>query len=116
VVAAVLAGFPLCPVGSLAGVPCPGCGLGRAAIALVRGEWAEALSLHPAAPIALPALFALATAQATAAIAQKHARALSRAAAALLVLLVAIWLARFLGAFGGPVHVDTYREFMERHR
>ncbi len=31
----------------LTGVPCPGCGMGRAFNALLRGDWARALAWHP---------------------------------------------------------------------
>lgn len=36
-----------CPVQRLTGIGCPGCGLSRAAAALVRGDFAGALRLHP---------------------------------------------------------------------
>jgi hypothetical protein len=35
----------------LAGIPCPGCGLSRALLALVRGQWGDAGRLHPLAPL-----------------------------------------------------------------
>jgi hypothetical protein len=41
--------FTLCLFRGLTGIPCPGCGLTRAAIALLRGDWAAALLLHPLA-------------------------------------------------------------------
>ena len=40
---------PRCPVGDLAGWPCPGCGLTRGFVTAVHGEWAESFSAHPAA-------------------------------------------------------------------
>src|SRR5262245_14650085 len=43
-----------CPIAELLGVPCPGCGLTRAALALATGDVARALSLHPLSPIAVP--------------------------------------------------------------
>ena len=36
-----------CPVQRLTGVPCPGCGLSRAAASVLRGDLAGAFRLHP---------------------------------------------------------------------
>ena len=35
-----------CPIGHVMGVPCPGCGMTRAVLALLRGDFAGALRLH----------------------------------------------------------------------
>lgn len=40
-----------CPVRALTGVPCPGCGMTRALLALGRGDVGEALALHPLSPL-----------------------------------------------------------------
>ena len=45
-----------CPIAWLFGVPCPGCGLGRATLALVSGHPIEALRLYPLVFVVLPAL------------------------------------------------------------
>ena len=50
--------IPLCPVYFLTGHSCPGCGMGRAVIAAMRGDFAASWSYHP---LGLP-LFALWTA------------------------------------------------------
>ena len=45
-----------CPFAHALGLPCPGCGLSRAAVALVAGDWQTALVLHAYAPLLLAAL------------------------------------------------------------
>jgi len=47
-----LPGWP-CPLHQVTGLPCPGCGLGRAAVLCLRGEWARGLEVHAFAPVAL---------------------------------------------------------------
>jgi hypothetical protein len=50
-----LSGWP-CPLWSATGLPCPGCGLSRAAAALAHGDWQTAALHHPfvvVVPIAL---------------------------------------------------------------
>lgn len=42
-----------CPVKTALGIPCPGCGLSRAIVLLLRGDWRGALALHAFAPIFL---------------------------------------------------------------
>ena len=44
-----------CPVWFALGVPCPGCGLVRASLALATGQLAEAGRLHPLVFVAVPA-------------------------------------------------------------
>jgi hypothetical protein len=46
----------VCPLLSVTGCPCPGCGLTRASAALLRGDWRLSLTLHAFAPILLAAL------------------------------------------------------------
>jgi hypothetical protein len=60
-VAAGVGGW-LCPLQSALGIPCPGCGLTRATVALVRGEFAAAFNLHAFAPVLLLCLALLAVA------------------------------------------------------
>lgn len=43
-----------CPSYSLFNLPCPGCGLTRSLIALVRGEWTEAILQNPLVLLILP--------------------------------------------------------------
>lgn len=60
-VAAGVGGWP-CPLKAALGIPCPGCGLTRASVALLRGEFAAAFGAHAFAPVLLVALAALAVA------------------------------------------------------
>jgi len=56
--ALVAAGLPSwqCPVRSGLGIPCPGCGLSRAVVALTQGDWHQAMMIHAFAPIAAIAI------------------------------------------------------------
>ena len=40
-------GLTLCPFKLVTGHDCPGCGMGRAVVAAMRGRWSESLSFHP---------------------------------------------------------------------
>ena len=104
-----LGGWP-CPVRALLGIPCPGCGLTHASVALVRGEWGESLTAHAFAPVLVFALAALAVAallprrqrEAFAALAERLERR-TRASAFVMAALLLYWSARLLflpGAFG----------------
>ncbi len=44
-------GSTICPIALLTGVPCPGCGMTRAASALLRGNVDLALDYHPLIPL-----------------------------------------------------------------
>lgn len=52
-------GIAFCPFKKITGIPCPACGTTRALLALLHGQWIQALQLNP---LALPAaLFLLIT-------------------------------------------------------
>lgn len=109
---------PLCPTAFFFGVPCPGCGLTRATLALLHGDFAAALRFHPLAPLLAP-LFAGAIAKVLIdyvraapprpAPAWWTTRTATLLASALLALTLGVWLARFAGYFGGPVPVESWR-------
>jgi hypothetical protein len=45
-----------CPIFHLLGIPCPGCGMTRAAGSLLHGKWEQSLSFHAFAPVFVIAL------------------------------------------------------------
>jgi hypothetical protein len=95
--------IPLCPFALLAGLPCPGCGLSRATLALLRGDVRTAMALHPLVLLAAPAILLGVLHATSAETSRGRERAMATGACTLLVLFVAVWLARFAGFFGGPV-------------
>jgi len=120
---AVHVDFPLCPLASTFGIPCPGCGLTRATLALLRGDIHAALRFHPLvwllAPLFVVAMVATFIELVRAPETQRaerrpwlSARATSLLAASALVLTLAVWLLRFAGQFGGPVPVTSLREWI----
>lgn len=105
--------FPLCPMASTLGIPCPGCGLTRATFALLRGDVQTALHFHPLVWLLAP-LFAFFVGGALLELARGPSRgsplrwrgpAVNVAAALVLSLTVGVWIARFAGYFGGPAPV-----------
>lgn len=51
--------FPKCPVRSLTGLNCPGCGTARAIHAASNGHWREAFRYNPILAVAIPFLVAI---------------------------------------------------------
>ena len=124
--ALVVFGPPVCPTALFLGIPCPGCGLTRATLALLCGDLGTALHFHPLVFVLAP-LFtaALATAlldyvrggasTAPARVTEWFSkRTRYGAALVLFVALVGVWGARFAGYFGGPVPVESLREVATR--
>jgi hypothetical protein len=120
---AIWSDFPLCPVAGTFGVPCPGCGLTRATLALLRGDVRAAFHLHPLVwllsplfvgfvSVALLELMRGPRPQPNAARLNWSSRGVSVVAIFLLVASIGVWLARFAGYFDGPVPVTTLREWL----
>jgi hypothetical protein len=98
-----------CPLASLLHVPCPTCGMTRASLRLFALDFAGAARLHPLVFVTLPLLVAVVALEAHGYVqsaqwgAATRRRSVSIALTLFLVAHLALWLARFLGAFGGPV-------------
>lgn len=103
---------PLCPFAALTHTPCPACGMTRATLALLSLDPARALSLHPLVVVVAP-LFALATflgaksfvTEGEVRFSRPFARFFGPAFVILMLVMIVVWIARFQGAFGGPVAV-----------
>lgn len=104
VIGALLALVPTstCIARILFGIPCPACGLTRAALAALRLDFATALRWNPLAP-ALIAATGVTVALAFFASEAAWRRAVMIVTGAAGVALVLVWALRFAGLFGGPV-------------
>lgn len=119
---ALWSGFPLCPLAGSFGIPCPGCGLTRATLALLHGDVRGALRLHPLVWLLSPLFVAFVGAlllellrdpeRPRARSRHSSTRAVSLLALALLVLTLGVWLLRFAGYFGGPVPVTSLHAWL----
>lgn len=103
-----IADLPVCLTATLTGLPCPGCGLTRAGLALLQGDLALAFELNPLAPLVIPvAVLGLGTIAIRYVLTGRtdYRRWVIWLVGLLAAALVVVWLARFLGGFGGPVAV-----------
>ncbi len=104
---------PICPFAIITRHPCPGCGLTRAGFSLLQGDLHEALHLHPLVIPIVP-IVALVMLHGTYnyvrwgrwyTFAFVRNRMITIGSIVLMGAMIAVWIARFLGAFGGPVAV-----------
>jgi len=118
--------LPLCPMASTFGIPCPGCGLTRATLALFHGNVRAALRFHPLVWLLSPLFIGFVSAAMVellrdparprpAPLVRWNSRLMTIAALCLLVVTVGVWLARFAGYFGGPAPVTSLRQWLSAH-
>ena len=109
----LLAPVQICPFALIFHAPCPGCGLTRAALAMLTGDFRSAAMLHPLCFVLVPLV---AFAVGTQAVSYVRTGAftsgpteprglLEIGAATLIVAMLGVWVARFFGWLGGPVSV-----------
>ena len=83
----------------------------RATFALLRGDFARAYALHPLSVVLVPFLGAVALRQIARYVQTGNAwsdplpRWIEPIAAALMLLLLGVWIARCCGLLGGPVSI-----------
>lgn len=90
--------------------PCPGCGSTRAVLALVSGDLGGVVRNNPFGPVMAVVLAVLVVQTIRSVLRHGDLRGvggtrLTRVVVVLAVLETALWVARFCGAFGGPVPV-----------
>jgi hypothetical protein len=95
-------------------LPCPGCGSTRAVVALLSGDLDGVVRNNPLGPVAALLLGALAAQALLSMLTHGDFRdagsgvtgqVVKRAVVVIVALEVALWIARFFGALGGPVSV-----------
>ena len=99
----------VCPVALVGRIPCPGCGVTRAALALARGDVLAATRMNPLAVVVVPVSAALFSYAALRYVRDGRARLGERGPSivggALGLGLAIVWLLRWFGLFGGPVPI-----------
>jgi hypothetical protein len=103
-----------CAVATLTHHPCPGCGSTRAVLALVHGDLDGMLRTNPFGPFMAGVLAVLVYQAITSMLFDgdfrrvaggQSGKVLTRIVVVIAALETALWIARFCGAFGGPVPV-----------
>lgn len=104
----------ICPFAGIGGVPCPSCGLTRATVELLKGNFYRAYTLHAGVTVVWPYLL-LVVADWVWVSRRRHSRErnpldrwITLTGYVVLAVLFALWLARFAGYFGGPVAVKRW--------
>lgn len=112
--------YSVCPFAVASGIPCPGCGLTRSLVALARGNFAEAWRFHPLGPVVVGVcagvvvLRLLRSRWQTQVITDVWAKIHTFVWWGALAVVMAVWVARFAGALGGPAEVHSPFELFRR--
>ena len=107
-----------CPFAELTGLPCPGCGMTRSMLAMLRGDWGLVMRLHPFAPFfaltggfcGLVSLIPLDMANRVAAKVEVF-ESRTRLPAVILILFACFGLLRLLGFWYQPLIPDPSAPF-----
>ena len=97
-----------CPTRVLFHVPCPTCGMTTAARALLHLDFVAATRAHPLALVVIPFVALLSAVEIASYVRSgrlgtcTERKAVRIAGLAMCTALFVVWVARFLGAFGGP--------------
>lgn len=103
-----------CAFAKMFHLPCPGCGSTRAVLALLDGDVGSMVRFNPIGPVAAVLIGVLVVQAFASVLARGDFRAVGegrvglvvkRGLVVVVVLEVLVWIARFFGAFGGPVPV-----------
>jgi Protein of unknown function (DUF2752) len=111
--------YSVCPFAVVLGLPCPGCGITRSAIAMAQGDLAGAWHFHPLGPVLSGVALGLATLRLlrcrwrTQITTYQWSSAPAYVWWGLLAVVMAVWLARFGGTFGGPAEVHSPFEALQ---
>jgi hypothetical protein len=105
-------GIPsFCPMRLALHVPCPSCGLTRSARLALAGDWGGATRMHPLWLVVLPYVGLVGAAECVGYLGDGRwgrwagRPAVKRLGCAIAMALVAVWIAREMGALGGPVAI-----------
>jgi hypothetical protein len=99
---------PFCPMRRTLHVPCPACGLTRAVRLAMEGDFAAATAMHPLWFVVAPLVAIVFVADTIHYVRTGRVASVlgggwgMRIGVAVALLLVAVWVARFFGACGGP--------------
>lgn len=98
----------VCPLRILFGVPCPGCGMTRAMLSLLRLDFVSAVRLHPLSPVFLLLLLLFPVFRYGK---REHFGVWVKACAVFLFLLLPVYVYRMAAFFPGEAPMDfSFRE------